>query len=141
MRLEKAKARGSFFGEKPRASWDRGYPKATAALVFMPRFPSAFKGNRVLLEDDYRLFNCQRCAKQVRICRRCDRGHIYCSGQCAVIRRCESLYRAGARYQRTQRGATLHAARQRAWRERQMQKVTQSPIPSTVSTCQRRGRD
>ena len=34
----------------------------------MPRFPSAFKGDRELFEDDYRLFNCQRCAKQARIC-------------------------------------------------------------------------
>ena len=77
-----------------------------------------------MLEDDYRLFNCQRCAKQVRICRRCDRGHLYCSGECSAIRRRESLHRAGARYQQTQRGARLHAARQHAWRQRQMQKVT-----------------
>ena len=48
-------------------------PEGDRCKVFMPRFPSAFKGDRRLLEDDYRLFNCQRCAKQVRICRRCAR--------------------------------------------------------------------
>jgi len=36
----------------------------------------------------------------------------------------ESRRRAGARYQRTRRGARHHAARQRQWRERQFDKVT-----------------
>ena len=36
----------------------------------------------------------------------------------------ESRRRAGARYQRTRRGARRHAARQQAWRERQIDKVT-----------------
>lgn len=36
----------------------------------------------------------------------------------------ESCRRAGARYQRTRRGARRHAARQRRWRERQLDKVT-----------------
>jgi hypothetical protein len=75
-------------------------------------------------EQTYRLYNCARCAEQVHICRRCDRGNQYCAGECAQIRRRESLQRAGERYQRSYRGAHAHAARQRAWRERQTQEVT-----------------
>jgi hypothetical protein len=75
-------------------------------------------------EQSYRLYNCGRCAEQVRICRGCDRGNRYCPGECAGLRRRESLRRAGRRYQRSYRGAYAHAARQRAWRERQTQEVT-----------------
>jgi hypothetical protein len=72
----------------------------------------------------YRLYSCGRCAEQVRICCDCDRGNLYCTGECAQIRRRESLRRAGKRFQLSYRGACLHAARQSAWRERQAQKVT-----------------
>jgi hypothetical protein len=75
-------------------------------------------------ENSYRLYNCARCAQQVRICRNCDRGNRYCAAGCARERRRESLRRACSRYQRTYRGACKHAARQRAWRERHVQKVT-----------------
>jgi hypothetical protein len=75
-------------------------------------------------EQTYRLYNCARCAQQVHICRECDRGNQYCAGECAQIRRRESLRRAGERYQGSYRGAYAHAARQRAWRERQTQEVT-----------------
>jgi hypothetical protein len=78
----------------------------------------------VASEQTYRLYNCARCAEQVRICRGCDRGNRYCPGGCAGVRRRESLCRAGARYQGSYRGAYAHAARQRAWRERQAQEVT-----------------
>ena len=56
-------------------------------------------------EKTYRLYSCGRCANQVRICRDCDRGNLYCAGECAFIRRCESLRRAAERYQSSYRGA------------------------------------
>jgi hypothetical protein len=85
-------------------------------------------------EQTYRLYNCGRCAEQVRICRRCDRGNQYCAGMCAALRRRESLRRAARRYQGTYRGAYAHAARQRGWRERQTQEVTHhGSISSAVS--------
>ena len=74
-------------------------------------------------EPSYRLYNCERCGVQVRICRRCDHGQIYCAAECAKRRRRESVRRAGARYQRTRRGALCHARRQRRWRLRR-QEVT-----------------
>ncbi len=76
------------------------------------------------VEDGYRLFNCARCHEQVRICPACDHGQLYCVGACAGIRRRETLQRAGARYQRTCRGARKHAARQHVYRARRAQKVT-----------------
>jgi hypothetical protein len=75
-------------------------------------------------EDDCRLFNCQHCERQLRVCRRCDRGQRYCSGACQVKGRRRSVGRANARYQHTPRGARFHAARQARWRERQKNKVT-----------------
>jgi hypothetical protein len=67
----------------------------------------------------------------VSLCGRCDRGNIYCAGECAVKCRRESRRRAGARYQRTCRGARRHAVRQQTWRERHQQKVTHQGCAST----------
>lgn len=83
-----------------------------------------------MLEDDYRLFNCQCCQRQVRICRGCDYGNVYCSKTCSRRGRRDSLRSAGARYQRTPHGARRHAARQSAWRERQRHKVTHHRFPA-----------
>lgn len=75
-------------------------------------------------EESYRLYSCRGCSVSVSICGRCDRGNIYCAGECAAVSRRESRRRAAARYQRTRRGARRHAARQQQWRERQCDKVT-----------------
>jgi hypothetical protein len=83
----------------------------------------------------YRLYNCRRCDVQVRICRRCDHGNIYCAGACAEIRSRESLRRAAERYQRTRRGACTHAARQRRWRTRQQHTVTHQGCHHGALAC------
>jgi hypothetical protein len=85
-------------------------------------------------ETTYRLYSCRGCAEQVRICRDCDHGNVYCAGACAQICRRESLRRAGERFQLSYRGAGLHAARQRAWRKRQAQKVTHQGSPPSADT-------
>ena len=85
-------------------------------------------------QKTYRLYGCWRCAAQVRICCNCDRGNRYCAGECAKIRRRESLRRAAERYQLSYRGACLHAARQSAWRSRQAQKVTHQGSLVSVDT-------
>jgi hypothetical protein len=89
-------------------------------------------------EPAYRLYNCARCQLQVRICVRCDHGNVYCAGECASIRRRESLSRAQARYQRSRRGARRHAERQRQWRARQRQTpqlVTHQGSPGIATQC------
>lgn len=86
-------------------------------------------------EESYRLYSCARCAMQVRICRRCDRGNRYCSGGCAQVRRRESLARASARYQTSYPGACRHAARQRRWRQRRAQIVTHQGSQAEVAAA------
>ena len=106
------------------SAWKRRF----AAPLCLPR-PGAVQCLRegalgALQQQLYRLYSCHRCGVQVRICQRCDHGNIYCGRECSAIRRRESLRRAGARYQRTRRGAARHAARQRGYRVRRKQKVT-----------------
>lgn len=72
-------------------------------------------------KKSYRRYRCRGCDKEVTICSDCDHGQVYCADGCARAARCASLQRAGARYQRTRRGARKHAARQAAWRERRGQ--------------------
>ena len=87
-------------------------------------------------EQTFRLYSCRHCATQVRICRDCDHGNLYCAGECAQIGRRESQRRAGERYQLGHAGACKHATRQRALRERQRQTqiVThQGSLPGTAT--------
>jgi len=75
------------------------------------------------MEEPARLFYCGRCQAMVRICRRCDRGQVYCSPACSGQARRHAQRDAGRRYQQTRGGRFAHAARSRAWRARQ-QNVT-----------------
>ena len=86
--------------------------------------------------QSHRLYQCAACGQTVHICRACDRGNRYCAGVCAPQRRRESLRRAAARYQRSRRGATRHAARQGALRARQIQIVTHQGSPSLACAVQ-----
>ncbi|MCP4288719.1 MAG: hypothetical protein GY792_30565 [Gammaproteobacteria bacterium] len=70
------------------------------------------------MENSARVFNCARCQRQVVICRRCDRGNIYCGSACSHRARCESQRTAARRYQHTHRGRLAHAQRQRRYRSR-----------------------
>lgn len=108
----------------------------------MPRRPGAVQCRRGggvlgLLEEPatYRLYHCRRCGMQVCICAQCDCGNLYCPGECAELARRESVRRAGARYQRTFRGARRHAERQRRYRERQKLEVTHHTFPLVTSQC------
>jgi hypothetical protein len=86
------------------------------------------------LEDDsYRLFLCALCRQQVKLCRPCDRGDIYCSKDCAAKRRCASVKRARRKYQKTFRGRLLHAARQQAYSDREKLKLTDQGSPEPNS--------
>lgn len=71
-----------------------------------------------------RVFNCERCVEQVRVCRSCDRGQRYCRQGCARQARAASVRRAGVAYQGSFRGRLCHAQRQSRYRERERQKVT-----------------
>ena len=70
-------------------------------------------------EASCRMFLCGRCRAQVLICRRCDRGQIYCVGTCAQLARRDRQREARRRYQATPRGRAMHADRSRRYRARQ----------------------
>jgi hypothetical protein len=131
---EEAKARARSWKE-PRAFYMLARIRARSPCLYARntrRCPVLRAGCMRASEETYRLYSCGRCAQQVRICRDCDRGNQYCAGECARMRRRESLHRAAQRYQRSYRGACRHAARQRVWRERHVQKVTHQGSLGTV---------
>jgi hypothetical protein len=83
-----------------------------------------------------RLYHCTRCHCQVIICRHCDRGNVYCPGECGNLARTESRKRAAQRYQNSHRGQCTNAARQSRFRARQriqINKVTHQGSPPTPS--------
>ena len=75
-------------------------------------------------EASCRMFLCVRCRCQVLVCRRCDRGQIYCVGICAQEARRDRQREARRRYQATPRGHAMHAERNRCYRARQLHRVT-----------------
>ena len=75
----------------------------------------AASGPRCRPEQAQRLFNCRRCNTLATVCTCCDRGQQYCSPVCRQQQRAQQLRHAGQRYQLSERGRLLHAARQRAY--------------------------
>jgi hypothetical protein len=75
-----------------------------------------------------RLFLCDRCRQQVRICSRCDRGQVYCGGGCALEVRRSKQREARRRYQASEQGRRMHANRSRQYRARARRVTDQGPI-------------
>ncbi len=70
------------------------------------------------MPDTGRMYLCARCREQVVVCRRCDRGQVYCPSGCAALARRERQRAAAARYQSSRRGRFGHAERSRRYRRR-----------------------
>ncbi len=66
-----------------------------------------------------RFFLCALCRRQVLICSHCDRGQIYCAGDCRIDARRMRRRETASRYQRSRTGRFTHAARSRRYRARQ----------------------
>ena len=94
--------------------------------------PSVQRG--MVIQSSYRLFNCARCHRQVRICSHCDRGNRYCSPQCSYQARRDFLRRAGAVYQQTDQGKINHAARQQNYLIRKMTHQCSKQPPLDLSS-------
>lgn len=80
-------------------------------------------------ETPARFFLCARCRVQVLICSCCDRGQIYCAGDCAHEARRHAQRAAGRRYQTSRRGRFAHASRARRYRHRQKNVTHQGSPP------------
>lgn len=83
--------------------------------------------------NSLRMFTCSGCRKQVFICSHCDRGQRYCSKSCRRAARKESSRKASRRYQKTNRGARNHAARQRRYRQERQKVTHQGSLPDEAS--------
>ena len=70
------------------------------------------------MAESARMFLCARCHVQVLVCRRCDRGQIYCEGDCAIQSRRQAQRAAARRYQCSRAGRFAHADRARRYRAR-----------------------
>jgi hypothetical protein len=68
--------------------------------------------------ETFRLLLCAHCRQQIRLCQQCDPGQRFCSSTCAAAHRRRAQREASRRYQRTFRGARLHAARMQRHRDR-----------------------
>jgi hypothetical protein len=71
-----------------------------------------------------RLYQCARCHRQVLICSHCDRGNIYCAGDCADLSRQEKLKEAQKRYEKTDKAKKAKAQRQQRYRQCKKRKAT-----------------
>jgi hypothetical protein len=81
-----------------------------------------------------RPFLCARCHVQVVICRRCDRGQIYCAAGCVREARREAQRAAGLRYQASDRGRATHALRSRRYRARRNAVTHHGSPPASATT-------
>jgi hypothetical protein len=89
-------------------------------------------------DDCCRFFFCARCWTPTHICRRCDRGQIYCSRDCSSEARRARQREARARYQASPRGRQMHVERSRRYRARQ--RVTdQGLLPAEKPARQSKG--
>jgi hypothetical protein len=79
-------------------------------------------------EASCRMFLCARCRSQVLVCRRRDRGQIYCAGTCAQQARCHQQSEGRRRYHATAHDPAMHADRNRRYRSRQ-RGVTDHSLP------------
>ncbi|MCP4606070.1 MAG: hypothetical protein GY847_37095 [Proteobacteria bacterium] len=64
-------------------------------------------------EEIFRGAICPRCKKTFYICRRCDRGHVYCSKQCAYASRVEKCRVYRERYRHGEKMREYHRNRER----------------------------
>lgn len=83
------------------------------------------------MKHSLRLYSCTLCHSQVTICSCCDRGQIYCASSCSSIARKESCKEANQRYQKTQKGKLNNALRQRRFRQRLKNLVTDQGTHAT----------
>jgi hypothetical protein len=93
------------------------------------------------IQPSHRSFSCAGCHAFVLICRRCDRGNIYCSPQCAQRMRKASLKRANQRYQCSEKGRLQHCVRQQRYLDRKERKMTDQgsePTPTKTNAFKRR---
>lgn len=80
-----------------------------------------------------RIYTCDLCGKQVKICSHCDRGNRYCGKACRSLARHRSKREAGVRYQRTDVGRRNQRRRQERYRAKKAARSTSTAVTSKVT--------
>lgn len=78
--------------------------------------------------DDPRVFDCPRCGLRVMVCRKCDRGQVYCGEACRSAARRESQRASARKYARTEAGRRGAARRQRDARHRRRTRESEPTV-------------
>ena len=93
------------------------------------------------MEPAARLYVCAHCRISVLVCSQCDHGNRYCKNCAREVRKCKQRD-AAQRYQESPHGRSIHAKRQRRYRERQRrnsqpleEKVTHQASPLLTSAA------
>jgi len=86
------------------------------------------------METTARIYNCVRCHRQVVLCSHCDRGNIYCFGECSQQARQDSCRDANRRYRQSRKGRFNAALRQAKYRRQQQQDLALDPAPEQKVT-------
>ncbi len=73
---------------------------------------------RPTMSESLRYYLCARCRALAFICTSCDRGQVYCPGDCARVARETSQREANRRYARTAGARLKSAARSQRYRDR-----------------------
>lgn len=79
---------------------------------------TAMAARRAAAAQAHRRLRCHFCGSLMQLCVPCDRGQRYCGALCRDQGRRRQVRQAGQRYQQTEAGRLLHAARQRAYAAR-----------------------
>ncbi len=87
------------------------YVVAASCSRSQPEFVSTERADKTL--PDSRLYQCRRRRKLATVCRRCDRGQIYCGVVCSAAARRASLAGCRRRYRSSERGRQAAKRRQR----------------------------
>jgi len=111
-----------FQGQYPAPQYPPCFRTSALSIALKPPF-FQFSANGGFMCQSGRIYNCERCNQQVIICSRCDRGNIYCAGQCADLARKEKQAETQKRYLESDKGRKAHARNQDDYRQRQKEKV------------------
>lgn len=86
------------------------------------------------ISSSARLYQCQRCRRQVMVCQPCDYGQRYCAHGCRQRARKDACKRAQQKYQNSHKGRMTNALRQRRFRQRQKAKLKKVTHQTSLSS-------
>lgn len=75
---------------------------------------------------------CPHCKVRFYICRKCYRGHVYCSGRCRSVAQLKAHRKAQSRYRTSNKGREAHSRNEKM---RRMGKVNKKTMADESTNC------